>query len=601
MLDLIETGVRVAVRIHHAVAVEVAVGGGVFAVVAAVSPAALLIVQALVHPVPDKAALKVRMGIELLPLPVQGPVGVPHGVGVFAQHNGFFRIGFALFPEPVGAGIHGVQEVGIPFVGGPLVNHRAVLAVLFQGFELLVGVVEVYAVAGFVAQGQDGDAGVVGRAAVHVQGTVYVLDVPVGVIAQGFVQVVAHAVALDVGLVVHVKAQGVAEFVELARLGIVAGADGVDVGKAHEFQVFQDVLPGYIVTGIGIVLMQVRALEFHGLAVHKESMHHLVAVGHFLHFQAAETHVEGGVFAIDFQEEGVQFRGFGAPEPYAGDAVRYGGHAAVELEDGIGHGSSVFVQEFIGNLGGGRGMHLELENARGEVFGEGGNHTEVKAGVLGLGREVHIAFYAGDAPEVLIFQIGSGGVAENLEQQFVLSCHKLVRNFIAGQILGILGVTNLLPVDIHVSTALGAAQVQEHLTAFPLLRNGEGPVIEGRRKDIGKGGRLRIFGAEVVGNVGIDGDAPALYFPVAGYLDFVPVEVVCVAGHHHIVHAGDVMPVVVVLEIPGAVEAHIVGALPEAFVKGLLTGGVIHYLRAPGIGVHGSHVHILPVGQGCKE
>ena len=129
MLDFVEAGVRVPVGVHQAVAAEIGVGGGVLPVVSAVSPATLLVIEALIHPVPDKAALQVLVGIELLPHPVNGAIGIAHGMGVLAEGDGLGRIAFSHPAEPFGSGIHGVQEVRIPFGLRPFIHDGPVLAV----------------------------------------------------------------------------------------------------------------------------------------------------------------------------------------------------------------------------------------------------------------------------------------------------------------------------------------------------------------------------------------------------------------------------------------------------------------------------------------
>ena len=327
VLHLIECGMRITVRVHYAVAAEVLVGRRILSVVSAVGPATFFVVQALVHPVPDKTALEVGVAVELLPHEVHGAVGVTHGVGVLAKDNGAVTEVFSHLLEPLGVRIHGVDEVRIILEHCPLIYHGPVLAILFQGFQELVGLIEVYAVTGLVAKGEDGYAGVVGRAPVHVEGTVNMLCEPFRLVAKGLVQGITHTVAFNVAFVVYVEAKGIAELIELTRLGIVAGADGVDVGLPHEEKVLEDVLLGCIMTGVGVMLMEVHALELDGLAVHEECVDKAaVSVRDLLHLKAAESHVEAGVFPVHPEKEGVQLRSFGAPAANGRDSVGYRCH-----------------------------------------------------------------------------------------------------------------------------------------------------------------------------------------------------------------------------------------------------------------------------------
>ena len=82
MLNFIEGGMRLPVGVHDAVAAKIGVGAVRVPVVSAVGPAPLFVVQALVHPVPDKAALQLGIGIDGLPLEVQRAGGIAHGMGV---------------------------------------------------------------------------------------------------------------------------------------------------------------------------------------------------------------------------------------------------------------------------------------------------------------------------------------------------------------------------------------------------------------------------------------------------------------------------------------------------------------------------------------
>ena len=311
MLDFIVARVRVAVRIDNPVAQEVRIGGCVHAVVAAVGPSLVGVVETLVHPVPNKTALQVRVGIDLLPLEVEGAGGIAHCVGILGRDDRPAALFLAHPGEPFGVGVLRDEHVRIPFPLRPFVANGAVLAVFLQGFQHAVGFVEIHAVAGFVAEREDGHARVVRRAVVHVQDAVQVFGLPGGVVAEGPVQLVAHAVGLDVRLVIDIETEAVAKLVELPRLRVVAGPDGVDIGHLHQFQVLQDVLPGLVMARVGVVLVHVHTLELDGLSVHEQGLHVAFPILDSGDFDAAEAHVEAGVFPVDLQEEGVQFRRFG--------------------------------------------------------------------------------------------------------------------------------------------------------------------------------------------------------------------------------------------------------------------------------------------------
>ena len=85
-------------------------------------------------------------------------------------------------------------------------------------------------------------------------------------------EIVAPAVRLDVGLVVNVKADLVAEFVELPVLWIVAETYRIDIVGLHQLQVLAAKLSRDIMTGSLVMLVDIDALELDRLAVHEEKI-----------------------------------------------------------------------------------------------------------------------------------------------------------------------------------------------------------------------------------------------------------------------------------------------------------------------------------------
>ena len=597
VLDLIVAGMRVAVRIDDSVAQEVRVGGGVHAVIAAVGPSLLGVVQALVHPVPDESALQMRVGVNLFPLEVEGAGGVAHRVGVFGGDDRPAALLLAHPGEPVGAGVLRDEHVRVPFPFRPFVAHGTVLAVLLQGFQHAVGLVEVHAVAGLVAEGEDGHARIVRRAVVHVQDAVQVLGLPGGVVAEGAVQLVAHAVGLDVRLVIDIEAEAVAELVELPRLRVVAGADGVDVGHLHEFQVLQDVLPGLVVAGVGVVLMHVNALELDGLPVHEQGLHVAFPVLDGGDLDAAEAHVETGVFPVDLQEEGVQLGRFGRPFPHVRDGVGHRGQFAGEVVEGVGDRLAVAVEEFIEHVGPGLRAHLQQEDAFGKRGVQGGDDAEVEADRRLLAGQVYVPLDAADAPEVLALQPGGGGVAEYLEGQFVVAFLQGLGDVEPREALGVLGVADFLPVHIDIRAGLDAGEVQEDRPALPAVGHRERPVVDGGGEDLRQRGRLRVLRAEIVWDVRVDGDAVSLHLPVPRHLDRIPAVIssfplVISSGAEKSLH---LVVIVEILEVPSPVQVHVILALPESLGQGIGPAGEPDGFGAPGLGVHVRHIHVLPV------
>ncbi len=340
-------------------------------------------------------------------------------------------------------------------------------------------------------------------------------------------------------------------------------------------------------------------------------------IGNLYNLQAAEAHVEAGVFPVYPEQEGIQLGRFGRPQAGAGNSVTYGKDISRELENGIGYGLALGIQQLVKHLGGYVGVQLELEKALLQVWRNGGNDVEVKAAVGFLAGEVYVSFQAGDAPEVLVFQPGGLGVAVNLKQELVLSGFQIVRDAEAGQVFGIFAVAHFLTIYIYVGTALGAGQVQVYLTALPAVRNGEAAVVQGGGNGLRQHAGHRVYRAEVVGNVGVDGNAPSLHLPVAGHLDLVPLEMADPIGHDAgfrpvLSGLSPVMPglspvmpgltghlpvVFEVLEVPGSVQALVVFTLAETLGEGIGPLGEINHFRAPGLCIHRGGLDVLPVGQ----
>ena len=323
----------IAVGIDNTVAEEVAVTRSILPEVSAVGPEASVTVlpQALVHPVPDVSALKVGIAVDLIPLQGEAAGRIAHGVGILRGHYGTVAAGAAYRPQPFGAGILRHVHVAVPLPLRPLVADGTVHAGELAVLDPEVGLVEVVAVAGLVAEGPDGDAGVVLVALVHVDGTVHVGGEPLGVVAEGsaLAQVVVHAVRLDIGLIVDVQSVLVAELVETAALGIMGQTDGIDVVLLHQLQVTADQVLGDIVAGKGIVLVGIDALELDGLAVDVEE-HVGTALGRELSggldLELSEAHVIGhGLHrlsvSIDGHGQPVQVRMLGRPGPDVRDTA----------------------------------------------------------------------------------------------------------------------------------------------------------------------------------------------------------------------------------------------------------------------------------------
>ena len=324
-----------------------------------------------------------------------GPVVLPQG----------FR------PEALLAGIHRPDDVGVERPAGVAVCYGTHLLL---GFQRLVGVLEIDAVAGFVAQREDDHAGVVLGALVHAQFALELQGVKTLVLRDA-----PPAVALDVRLAAHIEAVFVTEFVETALLRVVAGADGVDVVLLHQFEVAAHRFLGHDVAVVGVVLVDVDALDHHTLAVDEEVRSH--------DLRRAETDAHGGVVGPaggvgQGEQRGVEDRLLGAPGLHVLHDVVEPDRLAVRevLRGGDGGGlgftpdlAAVRVQQGQFESGFRRlfaqagQLHAEVQHAVAELRVQRGFHDEVADQDFRPRGQIYVTFDAADAPEVLALIVTS--------------------------------------------------------------------------------------------------------------------------------------------------------------------------------------------------
>ena len=135
-------------------------------------------------------------------------------------------------------------------------------------------------------------------ALIHIDGAIHVRQEPLGIIAQRttLIQLVVHAVRLDISLVVHVEAILVAKLIEASVLRIVAKAHGIEVIALHQLKVLSHQLFADIMPSLWIMLVDIDALKLDWLPV-EEQYRVRLAIGRFLikllHLDATETNTEG--------------------------------------------------------------------------------------------------------------------------------------------------------------------------------------------------------------------------------------------------------------------------------------------------------------------
>ena len=147
-------GIEPAVGGYKAVAVEVVVAGGVAAVVASVSEYlppgdGACVTQSLVNEVPDISALEFRVPAHHVPILLEAPHGVAHGMGILTLYE---RARVVALGIPCAAGViivHRAEDVGLVVVAGLLILHGAAAVGCLHP---VVSFLEVRPVASLVAQ-----------------------------------------------------------------------------------------------------------------------------------------------------------------------------------------------------------------------------------------------------------------------------------------------------------------------------------------------------------------------------------------------------------------------------------------------------------------
>ena len=305
-------------------------------------------------------------------------------------------------------------------------------------------------------------------------------------------EIVAPAVRLDVGLVVNVKADLVAEFVELPVLRIVAETYRIDIVGLHQLQVLAAELSRDIMTGSLVMLVDIDALELDRLAVHEEKI--------APELEPAESDIERNHFgdlsvAAQGDEEAVEVRSLGRPFQHIGysgieadfsTGVRPCGtvsrtaayHIACRIDELI---AEIEVCACIGII---LYQCLKTEDAVSVILIQTGDHGEVLNLELRLGPEEDIALDTADPPEILAFEIGTRTPAVNLYYQFVIPFHKIFVEEEFGRVLGILVVADFIAVDIYIHTGLGAGEVEVDIPPLPGFRHPECPAVSPVRNDV---------------------------------------------------------------------------------------------------------------------
>ena len=278
---------RPSVRIHQAVHAEISVVGifpGIPAVVVNV-PAVLRFSfpGGVVAPLPDETTAEFILGVHQFHIILDVPGAVAHGVDKLAQNQRFFHPAvFAVLLYPLHGRIHPahhVQHGQVVFVSRALPDASFVMekpgGIIF--FDPSARLFEILPVAALVAHGPENYA-----AFVFVPDYIALLPVekgflPVRILGQQGEGVliaapVNHggAVAFQIRFRDQIKAVDTAQFREPWRVGIMAGADGVNIVFLHQKQIPHSVFPAHRSPFHRMAVVTVYAPEFHLFLVNQD-------------------------------------------------------------------------------------------------------------------------------------------------------------------------------------------------------------------------------------------------------------------------------------------------------------------------------------------
>ena len=532
-----------SIGVDQAVHAEVAVVGVVPEVTAVgevgIGDAILTDGGGVVDELPDTAAHEAILGVDHIPILLQTAGAVAHGVGVLAEEQGLgvdmaVKVGGA---DIVGGGVHTALHVdeivlqsipdllvGLALHVPPQTVGGAAGCVLAMdqalgvaGMEVLAHFALVLAHARLVAQGPHEHAGVV---LVPLEHPLHAIQVGGGPrVAVGELVPVAHhghTVGLDVGLVDDVEAVLIAQGGEAGIIGVVAGADAVDIVPLHDHEVADHVLHGGGGAENGVAVVAVDALELDLLAV---EVQHAVP-----DLDGTEAHLQGNRLAAAGNEEGVEVGLLVAPQ-LGGVHKEVNGSLPLDEEASRLDLHPVGAQELVlhqalpiqGDLGG--------AEAAGVGLVDGGAGVDIHD-MDGIAQEKEdLAEDARPAVFVLILQIGAVAPLQNEDLDEVLALVQILADLKLRGHMADLAVAHELPVDEEVEAGVHALEVEvERL----VLQHGgvelDGTAVEAAGVIVGDEGRVYRDG---VGHVDVVGSivAPTQHgLPGAGDVDLLAVR-----------------------------------------------------------------------------
>lgn len=416
--QLLYLGGGCAVGVDHAVGAEAVVCGSVPEISAIGEDGFAVVVlrfQCLIDIVPDEAALVCRILVFQVGVEMHAAQRISHGVHVFAAEIRSARLLFQVVLDLLWLCVHAALHVCdvVVFVAGHL-RHALIVHQTggVAGTEIGGHGGNILAAVGLVATGPDEDTGVVFVPLIHGPCPIQHGGFPLrtgGRHVSGGVECPC-AVGFQIGFVDEIDAVAVAELVPEGVVGIVAGADGVDVVLFHEADVEPHVLFGDGSATLGVEFVAVDAFEEDALAV---QAHDAV-----FQFEAAESHHGSADLQLsagcvgEQNGKGIEVGTLGAP----GTDV-FHGVVDVPHTAGLCDHSAGCIGEQCPDAAVAFDVQRGGEDAVFAVIVGGELHVTDVGG--GGSVEKDIPKNAGEPPEILIFQPAGAASLENGDGELV--------------------------------------------------------------------------------------------------------------------------------------------------------------------------------------
>ena len=226
---------------------------------------------------------------------------------VFTLDEGAWVVALRVAFATLVAVVHGAEDVGLAVLMCLLILNGTALV---DSFHSIVGILEVLAVACFVAEAPEDDGGVILLYLYVVLVALYMGFMVDGVLGESAVAI-AHSVALDIGFGNYIDTVLIAKVIPTGIIGVVAGAHGVHVQLLHDFDVLNHAFHADEVTAVGVQFVAVGTFDEDGLTVDEDLS--------VLDFDTAETNAlaDGfecvAFFVLQGEGGGIEVRNLSRP------------------------------------------------------------------------------------------------------------------------------------------------------------------------------------------------------------------------------------------------------------------------------------------------